>query len=198
MWTYRAKVNTGGTIMYLRKVALGIGVLLAAAAMASAQQSITKMGDTIKASVTITGIDSTNRLITFKSDDGTEDTVKAGPDFTRFDELKVGDKVNLTYYESKVYRIRKPGDPPLELQKESAAVTGTSGTLPGATMSAQTVTTVTVKAVDMNVPSITVLTEDGRTVSRKVEDKANLANVQPGDKIDIVSTAALLVSVERQ
>jgi hypothetical protein len=184
--------------MHLKKIAIGIGVLVAAAAVANAQQSVTKMGDTIKASVTIEAIDSTNRLITFKSDDGTEDTVKAGPDFTRFDELKVGDTVNLTYYESKVYRIRKPGDPPLELPKESAAVTGTSGTLPGATMAAQKVTTVTVKAVDMNVGSITVVTEDGRTISRKVEDKANLANVQPGDKIDIVSTEALLASVERK
>ena len=54
----------------------------------------------------------------------------------------------------------------------------------------------TVKAVDPAVPSITVTTDDGRTVSRKVEDKKNIEGVKPGDKIDITYTQALLTSVE--
>ena len=45
-------------------------------------------------------------------------------------------------------------------------------------------------------PSITVTTSDGRTVHRKVENKANLEGVKVGDTIDIVSTEAILASVE--
>jgi hypothetical protein len=163
---------------------------------AGTQQSMTKMGDMVKTSATIQQIDTTRRMITFKNEDGTEDTVWAGPDVKRFDELKVGDKVNLMYYESKIFKIRKPGDPPLDV-KGGSAVTGTSGVLPGGTMANQTVATVTVKSVDVNAGSITVTTSDGRTIVRKVDDKANLALVQPGDQIDIISTQALLVSVER-
>jgi len=46
------------------------------------------------------------------------------------------------------------------------------------------------------VPSITVTTDDGRTVSRKVEDKKNIEGVKAGDKIDITYTQALLTSIE--
>jgi hypothetical protein len=33
-------------------------------------------------------------------------------------------------------------------------------------------------------------------VTRKIEDKKNIANVKPGDKIDITFTRAVLTSVE--
>jgi Cu/Ag efflux protein CusF len=55
---------------------------------------------------------------------------------------------------------------------------------------------VTVKSIDEKVPSITVTTEDGRVVSRTVQDKSKLANVKPGDKIDITYTQAMLVNIE--
>ena len=45
-------------------------------------------------------------------------------------------------------------------------------------------------------PSITVLTEDGRTVSFKVEDKNNLKDVKPGDKVEVTYTEAVMISVK--
>ena len=45
--------------------------------------------------------------------------------------------------------------------------------------------------------SDTVTTPDGRTVTRRVEDKKNLAGVNVGDLIDITYTRATLMSVER-
>jgi hypothetical protein len=57
-------------------------------------------------------------------------------------------------------------------------------------------TTVGVKAIDPSVPSITVSTADGRTVTRKIENKKNLEGIKVGDKLDITYTRALLVSAE--
>ena len=54
----------------------------------------------------------------------------------------------------------------------------------------------TVKAVDMNVPSITVVTADGRTLTRKIAEKKNLEGVKAGDQIDITYTQAVVVSAE--
>jgi Cu/Ag efflux protein CusF len=183
--------------MSYKRVLVAAGWLIAGVAVAGAQ-SVTKMGETVKATATIQEIDSTARLITFKSDDGTEDTVWAGPEVKRFDELKVGDKVNMTYYESTVYRIRKPGDPPLPMSSSGTTMTPGSGALPGGTMARQTVRTVTVKEVDPTAGTITVTTADGHVVSRKVEDKSNLAGVKVGDQIDIVYTEAILASIERE
>jgi hypothetical protein len=58
-------------------------------------------------------------------------------------------------------------------------------------------TTVTVKAIDPQLPSITVTTQDGRSVTRKIEDKKNLEGVKVGDRIDITYTQALIANLER-
>jgi Cu/Ag efflux protein CusF len=48
----------------------------------------------------------------------------------------------------------------------------------------------------MNAPSITVATADGRTMTRKIADKKNLAGIKPGDQLDITYTQSLLVNAE--
>lgn len=171
--------------------------LLASATMAFAQttKTVTKPGEKVTLSATIQAIDSTTRRITFRNADGSEDTVTAGPEVQRFNELKVGDKVTFTYYESTVYELRKGGAS--KMATESGALVPGGKKLPGGTLARQTVQTVTVKSVDPAVPSITVTTSDGRTVTRKVDKKSYLDGVKPGDKIDITYTEALLTSVER-
>jgi len=162
----------------------------------AAAQTVTKGQVVQKKNGTVEEIDSTNRIATIKWTDGTEDSVSAGREVKRFDELKVGDKVAVTYYESTVYQIRKPGEasaPP----SGNLSATPTSGTLPrGGTIASQTTMTVTVKAIDMSAPSITVTKADGSTVVRKVDDKSKLNGVKVGDRIDITQTQAAVVSVE--
>jgi hypothetical protein len=46
------------------------------------------------------------------------------------------------------------------------------------------------------VPSITIKTADGRTVTRKIENKKNIEGVKAGDKIDITFTQAALIAIE--
>jgi hypothetical protein len=57
-------------------------------------------------------------------------------------------------------------------------------------------TTVSVKAIDPSVPSITVTTADGRTVTRKIENKKNLEGIKVGDKLDITYTQSVMLSAE--
>ncbi len=171
------------------------GLLLCATAAFAQAKTVTKPGDKVTVTATIQAIDSATRRITFRNTDGTDDVVTAGPAVQRFNELKVGDKVTFTYYESTVYQLRKSGAS--KTATESGAMVPGGKKLPGGTMARQTVQTVTVKSVDMSIPSITVTTSDGVTVTRKVEKKSNLEGVKPGDKIDITYTEALLTSVER-
>jgi Cu/Ag efflux protein CusF len=174
--------------------------ILAAAAIAAiaqggwAGQSVSRTLETRKATTTVVAIDSATRMVTFSSEGG-DVVVWAGPEFRRFNELKVGDKVNLTYYESVVYRLRKPGDPPLVSQPPVATSAGR--TLPGGTVAEQRTETVTVKAIDLNTGAVTVTTPGGRTVSRTVENRSNLNGVKVGDRIDVVFTEALLADIER-
>ena len=149
---------------------------------------------TATVTATIKAIDSTNRLVTLAFEDGTVDTVSAGPEVRRFSELKVGDKVTFRYEASAVVQLRKPGDPK-PAPSASEGITRSAGAKPGGTMAQQVTTTVTVAAIDPAIPSITVKTDDGRQVTYHVEDKKNLEGVKAGDRIDITLTRALMVSV---
>ena len=69
--------------------------------------------------------------------------------------------------------------------------------MPGVTAAVQDKMTVTVKSIDPSLPSITVTTPDGRTITRKVDNKKNIEGLSAGDLIDITYTRALLTAVER-
>jgi hypothetical protein len=149
----------------------------------------------VKISATIQAIDTTSRAVTLRDEKGNEDVFTAGPGVQRFNELKVGQKVNITYYESIVLQLLKPGEKGGGESFE-AAVNRAKGALPAGTIATQDKATVTVKAVDMATPSITVTTADGRTVTRKIDQKKYLEGVKPGDKIDITFTRAIVTEVE--
>ena len=169
------------------------GLMLAAAPAALAQNPIVKT-QTVTKTVTIEAIEPTHRMITFKDEQGAMDTVQAGPAITRFDELKVGDKVTFRYYESIVYQLKKEGASSAD--KGEVALSHGTGQAPGGTLAQQITMTVTIVSIDPTVPSITVKTQNGDVITRKIEDKKNLEGVAPGDRIVITYTQALLAAVE--
>ncbi len=160
-----------------------------------AQKPVTQ-GDVIEVTSSIEALDKTARLVTLKGPDGILDTVAVGPEVKRFDELKVGDKVTFRYYDSLVYKIRKPGDAATTPPSGETAVVRSTGPKPGATISEQMMSTVKVKAIDAKVPSVTVESEDGRILSFKVDDKKNLNGVSVGDKVEITYTSAVMITVK--
>ena len=141
---------------------------------------------------TIEAIDRANRLITLKNPKGELAVIVAGPDVKRFDELKVGDTVSATYYESVAVNVRRPGDP---APSQSAALTPGTGKSPSAKASVQDTVTVTVQAIDRANQAVTVKRADGGVVSFRVQDPKNLDIAKVGDTVDITFTQALLVEV---
>ena len=173
---------------------LGALVLLASSQFVQAQQPITRT-TTVKGTATIVAIDSTLRIVTIRTSNGEEDSLAVGPEVKRFNELKVGDRINMTFVESAVVTVQPPGAAP-KPSTVGAGVTPGTGKSPSATIAGQVTTTVTVKAIDASVPSITVTTADGRTVTRKIENKKNLEGIKVGDKLDITYTQAVMLSAE--
>src|SRR6516162_542385 len=116
-------------------------VCVAGATSVFAQQPINKMMKSSTSTATIQAIDSTARTVVLRDEKGEEDTYSVGPEITRFDELKVGDKVKTTYYESVVLQVRKAGQP--DPSSVAVATTGGTGALPSGTVAAQEKMTVT-------------------------------------------------------
>jgi len=177
------------------KRTLAVAALLAALPLVAMAQKPVTQTEGVELTTTIEAIDHDGRLITLKDKDGDMETIYCGPEVKRFDELKVGDTITFRYYESIAYAIRKAGAPsgqPAPAQK----VVRSEGPKPGGTISKQETATVTLTAIDLNVPSVTVLTEDGRKASFRVEDKKNLEGVAVGDKVEVTYTKAVMISVK--
>jgi hypothetical protein len=174
--------------------------LMAAAAVVSMAGPAMAQSKTVRSEMrtetgTIEAIDATTRTVTIKKADGTVVTTVAGPDITRFAELKPGDTINARYYENVVIRVKQPGES--EVVSGVKGTTGSEQVLPGGTRAKQVTVTATITAIDPNAPSITFTGPNGWAYSSKVQDTAALAKVKVGDKVDIVWTEAVLVSVER-
>ncbi len=161
-----------------------------------AQTTVIGPGQTETTTATIREVDLKTRSVVLRGDDGSTLRVFVPQEFTRLNELRIDDTVTITYYESIVYQLRRRRAPKPPVSEE-VAVSETTASLPGATLSHQMTERVTVKAVDRDAPSITVTDQHGRTVSRHVERASDLDGVKRGDHIDITYTEAVLATVTR-
>ncbi len=177
----------------MKKTTIALALLAAAPLAALAQKPVTRT-ETSEVTATIEAIDHSARVITLKNQDG-EVEVGVGPEIKRFDELKVGDTITFRYSESVVAAIQKPGAPAAKASDDAKITRGT-GARPSGTIAQQQKATVTIKAMDPKVPSVSVTTESGHSLSFKVADKKVLEGVKPGDKVEITYTEALMISVK--
>jgi hypothetical protein len=181
----------------MKKFVLGMvaATVLVSTAHTAMAQSKTVRSEMRTETGVVESIQADTRTVTLKKPDGTFVSVVAGPDIKRFAEVKVGDKVNARYYENVVIRVKQPGE-----AEELSGVRGTTGSeqvLPGGTKAKQVTISATISAIDTTTPSITFTGPNGWKYSSKVQDPEALAKVKVGDKVDIVWTQAMLVSLER-
>jgi hypothetical protein len=145
---------------------------------------------------TITALDVATRDVTLKTDKGEELSFVAGPDVQRLADLKVGDRVEIQYYESLTLKLSK-----VEGGSPSASDTATEmraepTELPGGIKSQTTTITAKITAVDAAAGTVTLVGPKGRSVTLEVEADI-LAKVKVGDLVSAVYTQAVAASVSR-
>ena len=180
----------------MKKLVLGIiaAAVLVPMARTAMAQSKTVSSEMKTATGTIEAVEAATRTITIKKSDGTYTTIVAGPDITRFAEVKVGQTVNVRYYENVIVRVKRPGEP--DTDTKAMATTGSEQAMPGGTKAKQRTITATITAIDPAVPSVTFTGPNGWKYSSKVQDTEALSKVKVGDKVDFVWTEAMMVSLE--
>jgi Cu/Ag efflux protein CusF len=168
-------------------------IVVATNSMLSAQ-SKTIPGDVVTITATVEAIDATTRTLTVKGPKGNLVPITVPKSMERFSEIKVGDSVTARYHDNIVIRLKPPGEAAVDTTSEG--VTKGSGASPAGTAATQRTITATIVDIDNSVPSITFKGEKVNwTYSSRVEDKAALAKVKVGDRVDITWTEALTVSV---
>jgi hypothetical protein len=161
-------------------------------AKAAGAQVKTIPGETQTEKATVEATERGSREVTLKGEDGTYEVLNVPRDVKRFDTLKVGDTIRVTYYTNIVLVPHVPGTPPLD----TASSARTKATESVGTAAAQRTITATITEIDRKVPSVTFKGPDDWTYSSRVQDKKLLATVKVGDQFDITWTEAMLVSIE--
>jgi hypothetical protein len=149
---------------------------------------------TVTLSGTVKTIDHTKRIVNIQKADGSFETVDVPAGAQRFDELKVGDKVSITYNNNVSARLKPPGEAPVDTQTGTS--TAGQGARPGGTAAVQRTMTATIDAIDKNASSITFVGPNGWKYSRHIVDPTVFDKVKVGDKVDITWNTDVTVAVQ--
>lgn len=165
--------------------------------VADGKKPSVKKQKTLRVTATVEAVDLENRIVTVKGSEGTMVDIKAGPQVRNLAQVKVGDRVEITYYESIAVKVFKPGEMPLETVTATGAVRpAKSGKKPAGVVASQTTITAVITSISPDKASVTLKLADGKFKVAKIEDKKNLDNVKVGDEVMITITETMALAVK--
>ena len=153
--------------------------------------------DSITSKATVEDVDLKNRTVTLKDEEGNTEKVKVGPEVKRLDEVKKGDTVKTTYYQSAIIQVRKPTEGPSRRDKE-VLVRAPRGQAPAGALVNTSEITATIQDIDYEKRTVTLKGPEGNVRTLKVSpDVKNLSDVKKGDELVIDLTEALAIEVSK-
>jgi hypothetical protein len=152
------------------------------------------VAQTVDVSATITAIEKASRTLTLKGPKGEEVKIEAGPEVKNFDQLKVGDVVDIRYIESLALELKKGGGMKVERTETAGAVGAKPGAQPAGVVGRQVTVVGNVIKLDAATQAVTVKGPE-RTIDLKVRDPEQFKLIAVGDQIQATYTEALALSV---
>jgi Cu/Ag efflux protein CusF len=162
----------------------------------AAKPSVTKES-LVTATATVKDIDLKNRLVTLMDEDGNSFDIVVGPQAKNLSQVKVGDLVNVSYYQSVAVSVYKPGEAPSGAEAANMLATAKPGEKPGGIAASQVTVTATVQSIDKKNQTAVLKGPEGKTIKLKVKNPKNLENVNPGDEVVATYTQAFAISVDK-
>jgi hypothetical protein len=152
--------------------------------------------DTVTLTATVTAMDIVTRKLTLTSANGYQTTVTAGKSVVNFDQIKVGDQVNVKATESFAVYLRRAGTP-ASLGAGTAVAVAPRGALPGGMIASTAEVGATITAIDTKTRQVSLQFVDGSTKRLKVGSTVNLKSFKPGDDVTVRIAEALAILVTK-
>ena len=149
---------------------------------------------TVTVKGTVETVDHNRRVVNIKTSDGKFETIDVPASATRFNEVKVGDKVSVTYNNNVSARLKPAGE--ADVDTGNTTSTAGQGARPGGTTAVQRTMTATITAIDKSASSISFAGPNGWKYTRRVVEPAVFDNVKVGDKVDITWNTDVTVAME--
>jgi hypothetical protein len=145
----------------------------------------------------VVAVDLENRVVTLRGPDGKVTDVTVGDEVRNLPQVRKGDDVVATYYESIAITVRKPGAAKPGIETADVAERAQLGAKPAAGAARQTTVTATIVGLDKKKSTATLKGPRGKVVTVNVRDPKRFDNVKVGDLVEVVYTEAVAISVEK-
>jgi hypothetical protein len=195
-------------------MALGTSVGLAAMVAGCAAQKATppppaaasavaeKPGQVVEESIEtvaarVVKVDQKSRVVTLRNSLGEEFDVHVSDEVRNLPQVKKGDDVVISYYESVAITLKKPGEATPGVSVVDTAGRAKPGERPGAAAGSQTTVTATVVGLNKKKGTVTLKGPKGKVVTVTAREPRRLDPVKVGDLIEVTYTEAIAISVEK-
>ena len=144
---------------------------------------------------TVTKIDKKTRTIFFKNNEG-ESKFIAGPEIKSFDQIKVGDRLNVTYELAVAIELIKTKSDGIRSKVEtSSEVASKPGEKPTRTITNTTTIIADIVAVDRAKKLVSVKGPSGKVTVVTVKNPQLLADVNVGEQVRVIYFDAMAASI---
>ena len=145
----------------------------------------------------VKAIDQQTRRVTLERADGSEVTFYADDAVRNLPQVKVGDDVTASFYESLAYQVKKPGTATPGATIAEDVARAKPGENPAGAGVRVTTLVATIVGIDKAAGTVTLQGSTGKATTIKARDPRNLDRVAVGDLVEITYTEAVAVSVEK-
>lgn len=167
---------------------------------AAAAQERAHVENTEEVTATVTAIEPETRLLTLRSADGGELVIEAGKQVRNFEQLEVGDRVDVSFYEALVAEVTdappssETGEQPVVIDSRRAPL----GEKPGGAVTMIYTAVVTIDAVDPETHTVKFTGPGGQpreVAVMRPEMQKFIKTLSPGDRVKVTYGEALAVAV---
>ena len=152
--------------------------------------------EVVSVAATVVKVDQKARVVTLRKADGEVVDVQVGDEVKNLPQVKKGDQVVATYYESIALTLRKPGEATPGIETADTVGRAKPGEKPAGLAASQTTVTATVVGLNKKKGTLTLKGPRGKTVTVTARDPKRLEPVKVGDLIEAVYTEAIAISVD--
>ena len=187
----KSKVSFG--VIILSVVA---GLSLGSSVLVYAQAGI-ELGDSVAISAEVVAIDKVDRVLGLLGPDGDVVDVEVSYEARNFDQIAVGDRVKVVYYESVALYMGKPGGNP-EVDAGLVAARSAKGDKPAGVAVESVDVSATVVKIHEKKRKVVLKLPNGKKVKTKVDKSVKaFDSLKVGDVIHVRYTEAIAISVEK-
>jgi len=156
-----------------------------------------KVGGAVKVTAEVVAIDRIDRTVALLGPRGIVVDVEVGHEARNFDQIELGDRVKVAYYESVAIFIGKKGQKP-KAKAWRVVARSAKGDKPAGVVVEVVDVSAKVKAIDREKRKVSLKRPDGKLFTTKVDESVKAFDtLKVGDSIHARITEALAISVEK-